>query len=327
MPRPVSIVIPSFNGLELLEAHLPSVLGALEGYPQGGELIVVDDGSADRTADWLADLGSSVKCLKHDRNRGFASAASSGILAARHEIVILLNSDVEVRQGFIAPLVDALQPEDVFAVQSVSLREDGRTVDENVKVPYFRMEKLRFAHFRGLPVEKLQESVPDPLPTFFASGGFMALKADLFRRLGGFDPLFEPFYYEDVDLSYRAWKRGWRVLFEPRSVVVHHHTKSSILSHQSDGRVQTVMKRNRFLFTWKNITSPLMFWVRHVLPLLLRTPLKLLLLDVPFYNALIEAFGRLRSVREGRRREKKEAVRSDREVFRIIRGVAPPGVR
>jgi GT2 family glycosyltransferase len=176
-------------------------------------------------------------------------------------------------------------------------------------------------------VEKLQEVVAEPLPTFFASGGFMALKAGLFRRLGGFDPLFEPFYYEDVDLSYRAWKRGWRVLFHPRSVVVHHHRKGSILAHYDDGRVQTVMQRNRFLFTWKNVTSPQVFWVRHLLPLLLRTLLKLFVLDLRFYRALVEALGRLRQVREGRRREKRGAVKNDREIFRMIREVAPPGVR
>lgn len=327
MLGPVSIVIPSFNGVELHKAYLPSVLAALKHYPQGGELIVVDDGSSDRTSEWLTDLGPSVRCLKHERNRGYAIAATTGISAARHEIVILLNSDVEVRQGFIEPLVDALQPDDVFAVQALCLQEDGRTVDENVKVPYFRMEKLRFAYFRGMPLEKLQEAVPYPLPTLFACGGFMAVKVDLFRRLGGFDPLFEPFYYEDLDLSYRAWKRGWRVLFDPRSVVVHHRTKSSILAHFSDDNIQTVMKRNRLLFTWKNIVSSRVFWGRHVLPLLLRTMWKLLVLDVRFHRALIGACGRSRLVLEGRRLEKKEAVRGDREIFRIIRGMAPPGIR
>ena len=67
------------------------------------------------------------------------------------------------------------------------------------------------------------ETGSKPGPTLFASGGHSAYRRDRFLEMGGFDPLFAPFYWEDVDLCYRAWKRGWKILFEPRSAVLHDH--------------------------------------------------------------------------------------------------------
>ena len=89
--EPVSIVVPSYNGKELLERYLPSVVGSLEEYPGGGEIIVVEDGGDDGTAQWLKSEMKDVKVLVHDTNRGFAHAANCGVEAALNEAVLLLN--------------------------------------------------------------------------------------------------------------------------------------------------------------------------------------------------------------------------------------------
>jgi len=327
MPQPVTIVIPNYNGLDLLKAHVPSVLEALASYESGGELIVVDDGSTDGSASWLESCAPGLRCIRHEANKGFSAACTTGIRQARFPVVVLLNSDAEPLPGFLEPLAVSLEGHDVFAAGCLSLQDDGRTVGENLKVPHFVFDKLRFRKFRGLDGESLQQRVPAPLPSFFASGGFMALKAALFLELGGFDPLFEPFYYEDVDLCYRAWKRGYTVLFEPRSVVVHRHRSGSILAHNSKKRVNTIMERNRFLFTWKNMTSGRLLWGRHAAPLAFRILTKWLALDFQFYSALFGALGRLGAGRRGRRLEKKESMRSDSEIFAAISDAAPPGIR
>jgi GT2 family glycosyltransferase len=317
--KPVSIVIPNYNGRALMERCLPSVVRALEAHPPGGELIVVDDGSSDGSAAWLAGAIPGAKVKIHAKNRGFAAACTTGIDAAAQEIVILLNTDVEARPDFIAPLVRTLEGEGVFAAGCLALDEDGRTVGENLKVPRLRFGKLKFEKFRKLDKDECQARIPRAVPTLFATGGFMALKRSLFFSLGGFDPLFEPFYYEDADLCYRAWKRGYRVLVEPASVVIHRH-KGSILEHHGARRVARIQERNRLLLIWKNLTSAPLFYGRHLAPLLCRCAVKWLVLDVDFYLALFGALGRLRAVRRGRRIEKREAKRTDGDLFREIGG-------
>lgn len=327
MPQPVTIVIPNYNGLDLLKAHIPSVLEALSLHEPGGELVVVDDASTDGSAAWLESQPHALRCIRHEANRGFAGACTTGIEAARHPVVVLLNSDADPMPRFLEPLAACLEREDVFAVGCLAMQEDGVTVGENVKVPHFVFEKLRFRKFRKIGIRELQQRVDAPLPSFFASGGFMALKAALFRELGGFDPLFEPFYYEDVDLCYRAWKRGYTVLFEPRSVVVHRHRAGSILAHNRAKHVDMIMERNRFLFTWKNLTGLRLFWCSHAAPLLFRIATKWLALDFTFYAALFGALGRFGDLLHGRGLVKKSAVRTDREIFEEIRSAAPPGIR
>ena len=73
-----------------------------------------------------------------------------------------------------------------------------------------------------------------------------------YREIGGFDSLYSPFYWEDIDLSYRAWKQGYSVLFDPEIVVEHHH-ESTIKSFFSDFYVTSIAYRNQLLFIWKNI--------------------------------------------------------------------------
>ncbi|MFH2000353.1 MAG: glycosyltransferase family 2 protein, partial [Planctomycetota bacterium] len=212
MAAPISIVIPNYNGARLLGRHLPGVLDALSAYLPGGELIVVDDGSTDASVSWLREHAREATLVVHEKNQGFQAACTTGIEAARHELLLLLNTDVEVTPGFIDPLIRSLAPDDVFAAGCLALDETGNAVTENLKIPYLRSGSIKFAKLKGSTLESCRAVVPCALPTLFATGGFMAMKRSLFFALGGFDPLFEPFYYEDADLCFRAWKQGYRVL-------------------------------------------------------------------------------------------------------------------
>jgi glycosyltransferase involved in cell wall biosynthesis len=92
----------------------------------------------------------------------------------------------------------------------------------------------------------------DPYPCFYGGGGSCAFDRRKFLELGGFDGLLAPFYLEDTDIGFLAWKRGWTVLYQPASVVYHEH-RGTIGHHFSDGYIQSVLKKNFLLFTWKNI--------------------------------------------------------------------------
>ena len=123
----------------------------------------------------------------------------------------------------------------------------------------FRGGELRLGH---LPVGS-EESTE---PVLWLGGGSAVVSREKYLEIGGFDEIFSPFYVEDVDLSYRAWKRGWPTLFVPRSKVVHKHRGST--GRLDSGYVEQIIARNRLLFVWLNIRDPRML-LQHSLWLLL----------------------------------------------------------
>ena len=92
----------------------------------------------------------------------------------------------------------------------------------------------------------------DLYPCFYGGGGSSAFDRQKFLELGGFDKLFEPFYLEDTDLGYLAWKRGWQVLYQPQSLVYHEH-RGTIGKRFSEKQIRAVLKKNYILWVWKNV--------------------------------------------------------------------------
>ncbi len=241
-----SVVIPNWNGRELLEKYLPSVIRALEGNPEN-EIIVVDNGSADGSADFVRRQFPQVRVLALPANLGFGGGSNTGFRAARNDIVVLLNSDMRVEPGFLAPLLEAFTDESVFSVACQIFFSDParRREETGLSQGWWRDGHLRVRH-------RIDEAVTDPFPCFYGGGGSTAFDRRKFLELGGFDPLLAPFYLEDTDIGYLAWKRGWRVLYQPRSIVYHEH-RGTIGKHFRDEYIQSVYKKNFALFCWKNI--------------------------------------------------------------------------
>jgi len=308
---PASVVIPNWNGKALLEENLPAVLAAADLYPAPTEVIVVDDGSTDGSVQFVRRRFPGIRVVERDRNGGFAVACTDGIRAARYEVVVLLNSDVSPRPDFLAPLLAHFARDDVFAVSCLSVSDEAGTPREGAKVP-------RRPHDYG----RLKDiyDVPSAVPTLYAVGGHCALRRCAFFQIGGFDPLFEPFYWEDLDLCYRAWKRGWRVLFEPRSVVLHRRASGAITSTFRQWRIRKILRRNRVLFHWKNLNSPPSLLLRYVLSDLRRSLYRFLKLDFNFYASRLAAVRCLAAALRARRRMSGMPVlRTDREIFEMVR--------
>ncbi len=108
-------------------------------------------------------------------------------------------------------------------------------------------------HDGGLKVShRIDPAVTGPFPCFYGGGGSCAFDRRKFLELGGFDEILAPFYLEDTALGFQAWKRGWKVLYEPASIVYHEH-RGTIGKCFSDSQIQAVLKKNYLLFCWKNI--------------------------------------------------------------------------
>jgi O-antigen biosynthesis protein len=241
-----SVVIPNWNGRDLLEKYLPSVIEALAGHPDN-EVIVVDNGSDDGSAAFLRERFPSVRVLALDRNLGFGGGSNEGFRAAKNDIVVLLNSDMRVQPDFLAPLLKAFTDETIFSVACQIFFSDPKRIREETGLTQSWWENgaLRVRH-------REDAAIQDLYPCAYGGGGSCALDRHKFLELGGFDELLRPFYLEDTDLGYLAWKRGWKVLYQPRSVVFHEH-RGTIGKRFSAAQIDRVLKKNFVLFCWKNI--------------------------------------------------------------------------
>jgi len=244
--RAASIVIPNWNGRALLEKYIPSILEATKGNP-ANEIIVVDNASEDGSAAFLKREFPTVRVLELDRNYGFGGGSNRGFAAAKNDIVVLLNSDMRVAPDFLAPLLEDFSDENVFAVSCQIFFSDPAKPREETGLTQAWWENggLRVRH-------RIDEQVTMAFPCFYGGGGSCAFDRRKFAELGGFDALYHPFYLEDTDLGYLAWKRGWTVFYEPRSVVWHEH-RGTIGKKFSPDFIQSILKKNFLLFCWKNI--------------------------------------------------------------------------
>jgi len=245
-PTSATAVIPNWNGKDLLEKYLPSVIEAFSTNP-GNEIIVVDNGSTDGSAEFVRTAFPRVKLVALEKNLGFGGGSNAGFRAARNRIVVLLNSDMRVAPDFLEPLLDGFRESGVFAVSCQIFFTDPAKLREETGLTQGWWEDggLRVRH-------RIDPAITDLFPCFYGGGGSCAFDREKFLELGGFDRLLEPFYLEDGDLGYMAWKRGWKVLYQPRSVVYHEH-RGTIGKRFREEYIQDVLKKNYLLFCWKNI--------------------------------------------------------------------------
>ena len=247
----VSIVIPNWNGVYLMEKHLQGVLDAAP----DAQIIIADDMSGDGSVEYIRKNFPHVIVVKGMKREGFAANVNQGVNKATGDVVILLNTDVEPEKGFLQPLLTHFDDPQVFAVGCLEKSwENGKTILRGRGVAHW---------YRGFYVHSRGEV--DKTDTAWVSGGSGAFRRSMWNTLGGMDTLYNPFYWEDIDISYRARKAGWKILFEPKSVVGHYHEEGKIKQEYTATDVKRISYRNQFIFIWKNLTDPSiliahMFW-------------------------------------------------------------------
>lgn len=289
----VSVVIPNYNGEKLLQKNLPKVVGAMN-YKKNliKEIIVVDDGSSDGSVDLVKSNFPEVRLIRHKINRGFSATVNLGVKAAKTNFICLINNDVIPEKDFLVSTFKHFKKDDTFAV---SLHEEGYGWAKGV------FEDGYIAHAPGKEDTKVHT-------TFWVNGGSGVFRKSLWKKLGGMDDtLLSPFYWEDLDLCYRALKRGYKLYWEPKARVFHKH--ETTIGRFPKSKVLRIRERNHLLFIWKNLTSPNLFR-KH-----LKGLLKRLARHPGYLRIVLAAFAKLRKVRKARKKEKKEAKVSDEAIL------------
>ena len=303
----ISVVIPNYNGQDLLKKNLPKIFTELEKFTLGkSEVIIADDASTDDSLSVLNELakGYKIKVLLSEKNLGFSPTVNKGVKAASGEIIILLNTDICPEDNFLKPLLTHFKDEKVFAVGCLDKSvEGGKTVLRGRGLGGW--ERGFLVHRRG-EINKTD--------TLWVSGGSGAFRKTIWERLGGLNELFAPFYWEDIDISYRALKSGYKVIFEPKSIVVHEHEKGAIKGKYSPFQIKTIAYKNQFIFVWENADLSLIF--SHVLWLPYHKVKALLRLDWPFFLGFLNALLLFPRILGFRHIAQKLFVKEDREVIK-----------
>jgi len=303
----ISIIIPNYNGESLLKKNLPKIFAELENFKLGkSEVIIVDDASTDNSLSVLNELAidRNIKVLLSEKNLGFSPTVNKGVEAASGEIIILLNTDICPEKGFLEPLLTHFQDKEVFAVGCLDRSIEGeKTVLRGRGLGEWK---------RGFLIHRKGEA--NKTNTLWVSGGSGAFRKAIWGHLGGLSELYAPFYWEDIDISYRALKSGYKIMFEPRSVVVHEHEKGAIKAKYSDFQIKTIAYRNQFIFAWSNADSDLL--LSHVLWLPYHKIKALLRFDWAFFLGFFKALLLVPEILNARHKAQKLFIKKDEEVIR-----------
>jgi GT2 family glycosyltransferase/glycosyltransferase involved in cell wall biosynthesis/SAM-dependent methyltransferase len=250
-PRLATIQILNFEGRDLLERNLPSVLTAVAQTGQPHEVLVVDNGSTDGSVEMLREKFPQVKVVPLDRNYFFSRGNNQGAPHASGDILVLLNNDMRVEPDFLPPLLAPFSDPGVFAVSSQIFFPPGAKAREETG-----LTRARFVHgMLEYSHDPVPANAPRLIPILWGGGGSCAFDKAKWDELRGFDEMYDPFYCEDLDLSLRAWQRGWKVLLAPASKVWHEHRATS-RRFFGETFVNETFRRNSYLLHWKNLRDP-----------------------------------------------------------------------
>lgn len=305
----IDVVIPNYNGFDLLKKNVPPLLSAMSHY-DFGQLIIVDDFSSEEEYKNLSEYvdnlkNSKIRLLRNSRNLGFSSTVNRGVEECTAEFVLILNSDVLVKDKFLNHALDDINlDENVFGVGLAD-----KSIDSRGEV----IRGRGLASFkRGFLIHRRGE--PDTKDTFWISGGSSLVRRELFDKLGGFDALFNPFYWEDIDLSYRAQKAGYKIMFEPKSEVEHRHEEGAIAKTYNSKKIKSIAYKNQIIFVWKNISDGGLIF-SHILWMpyhLLRAAVNF---DLPFFSGFFMALSGLTLILKKRRSQRRFYLKRDSDII------------
>lgn len=247
-----AVVILNWNGRCFLEQFLPSVVRFSSG---DMEIIVADNGSDDDSLSFLSLHFPQVRQIILDRNYGFAEGYNRALEQVAADYYVLLNSDVEVTEGWLEPLTALMDSDPSIAAVAPKLKSyHDKSKFEYAGASGGFIDMLGYPFCRGRVlqcVETDEGQYDDCREVFWATGACMVVRAELYRRFSGLDADFFA-HQEEIDLCWRMKLAGYKVYVEPRSVV--YHVGGGTLSSDSPRKVYLNF-RNNLSMIYKNLSS------------------------------------------------------------------------
>ncbi len=247
----VAIVILNWNGKNLFNKFLPSVIENSKG--DNIEIIVADNGSTDGSIEFLQQNFPGIKIIDLKENFGFAEGYNQALKQVEAKYFVLLNSDVKVEKNWIEPCVKQFSSDkEVAAIQPKILSYNNPLLFEYAGAAGGFIDKFGYPFCRGRILNKLEKDTNQynqPTQIFWASGAAMFVRAEAFQEVGGLDGDFFA-HMEEIDFCWRLKSRGFKIVYEPQSVVC--HLGGGTLSYDSPQKVYLNFRNNLWML-FKNL--------------------------------------------------------------------------
>ena len=253
----IAVVILNWNGVKLLKQFLPSVIQ----FSEGATIYVADNDSTDNSVAFVTENFPTVKIVKNSGNYGFAKGYNDALKHIDAEIYALVNSDIEVTQNWLQPILDTFEKEKQTAIiQPKILDFKNKEYFEYAGAAGGFIDKYGFPFCRGRifeTIEKDNGQYDDNIELFWASGACFFIRKNVYHELGGFDESFFA-HQEEIDLCWRAANEGHIIKYNSQSIV--YHVGGATLQ-QGNPKKTYLNFRNSLLMLVKNLPKRGLFFV------------------------------------------------------------------
>jgi GT2 family glycosyltransferase len=275
MKLSISVVIPNYNGKELLETNLPSVYNALQSSGISDfEIIIPDDASTDSSVNFIKKNYPDIISIENEINKGFAGNTNTGIKRSQKELVLILNSDVKLTEDYFSQLLKYFDKPDTFGVTGRIVGLDSDLIQDGAKYPkYFFSNIASTTNYICITRASLY--------SFFLTGANALIDRKKLIELGGFNELFNPYYGEDVDLGLRAWRLGYKCYYEHNAIC--RHTNSATIKKESPEKIKITSSRNKMYLHFIHLNN--FEHTFYLIKLLIKTILKAIVLDLKYLKS------------------------------------------
>lgn len=217
-----AIVILNWNGENFLKKFLPGVVE--KSASDVVKIVVADNGSTDNSVAFLEQEYPEIELIKFDKNHGFTEGYNKALAKVDAEYFILLNSDIEVTENWVDPLIEILEKDKEVAVVMPKIKAyANKAYFEYAGAAGGFIDKFGYPFCRGRILNNIEKDTgqyDQETEIFWATGACMAIKAETYRDAGGFDT-FMFAHMEEIDLCWRLKNQGYKIMFTPKSIVYH----------------------------------------------------------------------------------------------------------
>jgi riboflavin kinase/FMN adenylyltransferase len=247
-PTKIAIAVLNYNGLDLLESYLPIMDYSSSKYDF--EIVVIDNNSTDKSVSYLEEWHPEIKIVELLQNYGFAKGYNKGVAELHTAYTVFLNSDVLVTEKWLDSIIDLMDSDPSIGIVQPVIR----SLEEKEKYEYAGaaggyIDRYGYPFCRGRIFDELETDsgqYPEDADIVWASGAAMVMRTQLFKDLGGFDPMFFA-HQEEIDLCIRARRAGYRILCHTGSKVF--HLGGGTLSYDHPRKIFYNFRNNLFLIT------------------------------------------------------------------------------
>ena len=253
----IAIVILNWNGKDWLEKFLPKVVL----YSNEAEIFIIDNHSKDNSIDFLEEFYPEISIIKNKGNYGYAKGYNLGLAQIKSEYFILLNSDIEVTQNWISPIISLMDlDKKISACQPKILDYNIKNKFEYAGASGGYIDKFGYPFCRGRIFDSLEEDkgqYNDVKEVFWATGACLFIRSSHFWKVEGLDNDFFA-HQEEIDLCWRLKNKGYKIMVEPKSIV--YHVGGGTL--QVGSPLKTHLNfRNNLCMMFKNLPLSYLFFI------------------------------------------------------------------